>query len=284
MNITIAELCRRYPQLAFPIEAGISATSAYREAVLGGTQPPEPEDFCDPEGITFELAETPVGSVEILKLRAREDFVRAYRALAWKCEPREILTSVGAAMIRGLANWEKIRRHREDYLAADGEDWSMEFRRFTADKANYTDALILLSSGSYSAVPAEELGLPEGEWRELSMTIRQYHEITHFICRSLFPTDIEIIRDEVIADLFGLVAAFGRYEPALARRFLGIDGADFRTEGRLAHYGTAAELQGNIRHAEELIERVSMQFVPVPDEELSTQIPAFCRALGMRAE
>ncbi len=82
---------------------------------------------------------------------------------------------------------EKISRRKTEYLLSGGEDWPAEFRRFTADKSNYFDTLILLSGGEHSAVPAGEPGLSEAERRGLSLTIRKYHELTHFICRGLRP-------------------------------------------------------------------------------------------------
>ena len=131
----------------------------------------------------------------------------------------------------------------------------MEFRRFTAEKANYLDSLILLSSGDYSNVSAETAALPAEEWKEKSVTIRKYHELTHFICRALYPDDVDAVRDEVIADLIGLVAAFGDYDVHLAETFLGIEGECFREGGRLSYYTDAGHLPETVARAGQLIGR-----------------------------
>ena len=85
------------------------------------------------------------------------------------------------------------------------------------------------------------------------MCIRKHHELTHFVCRTLFPEDIEAVRDEILADLIGLYAAFGHYEPAWARRFLGLEADGVREDGRLRHYVTEQELPAACDAADQLI-------------------------------
>lgn len=254
MESDIVRLSRRYPQLLLPIRAGIRQTEEYRNAVLAGEVPDTAPDFRCPEEITLSVEDTPAGRAEVLRLGDREDFIHAYRALGYRCEPAEIPDSVGAAAIRGLINWEKIHDHRDAFLAGGGTDWDAEFRRFTADKTNYLDSVILLSGGDYSNVPAEAVGLDEGTWKEKSLTIRRYHELTHFVCRGLYPENIDALRDEVIADSIGLLAAFGRADTALARRFLGTEGGVFREGGRLSHYVKDEELASAVTRANAMID------------------------------
>ena len=255
MDAHAAELLlRRYPQLHFPIRENMKDTPEYRNAVLRGMPVSGEAAFRFSEEDILTAEETPAGRAEILILARRESFVQAMQALAYRCEPVPVPDSVGANTIRGLINWEKIHRHREEYLAAGGTDWKAEFRRFTAVKANYLDSLILLSSGDYSNIHAEAVGLGAAEWKEKSLTIRKFHELTHFVCRTLYPEDIVPIRDEVLADLIGLVKAFGDYDPNLARLFLGIEGESFRPGGRLQHYAAnrleeaTAEANAYIEH------------------------------------
>lgn len=250
----ITKLSNRYPQLLLPIGKGVRDTEAYKDAVLRGKPLSGVPDFSFSPKDRLGLEQTPAGEAEVLYLAERGDFEHAMRALAYRCEDVEILPSVGATTIRGLINWEKIRKHQQEYLAQGGENWGIEFRRFTADKCNYQDTLILLSAGEYSAVPASELGLTAEDWREKSVSIRKYHELTHFVCRSLFPEDIDEIRDEILADLIGLTAAFGRYDPALARRFLGIREGSAQEGGRLRHYVDENDLDAARERAEQLID------------------------------
>ena len=235
-------LARRYPQLLLPVDTGMRSSELYRRAVLRGDFTPGVPDFSLDERDTLSECETPAGRVEVLFLAERKDFEHAYRALACRCEPTEIPASVGASFITGLINWEKIRTHREEYIASGGENWSEEFARFTSRDENYRDTLLLLSAGEYSAVPAEMTGLSRDEWLKRSVTIRKYHELTHFICRRLWGGDVQPLRDEVIADLIGLLAAFGEYDTRLAEILFGVEDDSFRKGGRLSHYVSADAL------------------------------------------
>lgn len=248
-NGIISALSLRYPQLRLPIADGMSGSERYKAAVLRGIIPD-----ADPEGFgsaldSFREVRTALGTVGVWRLEDRADFVRAVQALVYRCEPTAIPAAVGAQYIGGLANWEKIRAHKTRYLAGGGRDWGQEFRRFTADKANYTDSLILLSSGFYSDIPPEALSMSAEEWKSRSMTVRGYHELTHFLYRRAYPGDVDVIRDEVLADCMGLMAAFGHYSPALAERFLGIRASELLPEARLRHYVPADALAEGIRLA-----------------------------------
>ncbi len=278
---TIKELLYQYPQLALPIKQGTKDTLEYKNAVLQGKLVFRDADFIGSPEDSLSVEETPAGDVEVLCLGNREDFVHALRALAYRCEPVEIPASVGASTVRGLINWEKIRDHKKEYLAAGGNDWNLEFKRFTADKKNYLDTIILLSCGDYSAVPASFVGLKEEAWREKSLTIRKYHELTHFVCRTLYPENIVPIRDEVIADMIGLVAAFGSYDPMLARRFLGIESGQFRDGGRLSHYADKNEIDAAAEYSNDLIDRLVVQIDGLDKSDafilLLTCFKVFCK-------
>ncbi|MBO5620718.1 MAG: hypothetical protein J5959_03720, partial [Butyrivibrio sp.] len=119
------------------------------------------------------------------------------------------------------------------------------FKRFTSDKKNYVDKIIILSRGPYSGISAAIVGEDEERWLELSQVIRKSHEITHFICRTLYPEDIDPIRDEVIADAIGIYAAYGRYDDKMAKTFLGIDGGRY-VGGRLENYSENPEQEVEI--------------------------------------
>ena len=237
----------RYPRLLLPIAPDTKDSALYRDAVLRGKEI-SAESFGSAED-TLTVEETPAGPVEIWYLKQRQDFVRAVQALVYQCRPEPVPDSVGAQYIGGLANWEKIRRHKAAWLAAGGNDWSQELRHFTADKENYTDSLILLSSGWYSGVSPEAAGLSEREWTAASLVIRKYHELTHFIYRRAFPGDIDVVRDEVLADCMGLIAAFQTYDPALARHLLGVRGKELYPDARLAHYLSGVSLADAIGKA-----------------------------------
>ena len=267
-NHPIFFLSTRYPQLLLPIQEGMRNTEEYKNAVLCGEPLSGEPDFRTTPEDTLTVENTPAGPAEVLYLADRGDFEHALRALAYRCEPTEILPSVGASTIRGLINWEKIRQHKTAYLCSGGTDWNAEFKRFTADKTNYLDTLLLLSRGEYSAVPAAELGIVPEDWIAASLTIRKYHELTHFVCRKLRPENIDAVRDEIQADMIGLLAAFGHYDTALARRFLGIDTDVCRPGGRLSHYTTPEELPDAAARAHALIDDYARRIEPLPKDDV----------------
>ena len=146
----IRDYAVRYRPLLLPVVDGISKSDEYRSVVLRGLDPTGPRPAFHCERIERRACATPAGEAEILLVSDREDFEHLYRALGYRCEPVPILPSVGAVTISGVINWEKINRHKAEYLAGGNTDWDDEFRRFTADRGNYCDTIILLSRGPYS--------------------------------------------------------------------------------------------------------------------------------------
>ena len=228
-------LSRRYPQLTLPISDETRRSESYRNIVLCGDPPEREPEFSFSAGDRFETVSTPAGQVEVLSLYEREDFEHCFRALGYRCENREIPRTTGATIISGLINWEKIHRHQEEYLRAGGADWDEEFERFTSDDKNFRDTIILLSRGYYSALSPAEAGFAEADWLELSYTIRKYHELAHFVSQRLYPENKDAVRDEVLADMNGIVAALGHFDAALEAGMLGIRDGQY-THGRLENY------------------------------------------------
>lgn len=128
----------------------------------------------------------------------------------------------GAVTLIGLNNWEKIR--------------ALSVPLNQAEKSDYKDTMILLSKGPYSNVSHERAGFSKTEWYEKSYIIRKYHELTHYISRNLYLENKEAIRDEIMADMIGIIFAFGVYDEELAKLFLGIEKDEYRTGGRLENY------------------------------------------------
>lgn len=193
----------------------------------------------------LESFSTPAGEAEILFLASRADFEHALQALAYRCEPKPVPASMGASAISGLIDWGKLHAHEDD------------FNEFISDKKNYLSSLIVLSSGEYSAVSARSAGFGEAEWLEKSVTIRRFHELTHFISGRLFPQNKEALRDEVTADLIGILAAFGHCREDLSALFLGIEGEKYRPGGRLENYVGADALESEAQRARTLISELS---------------------------
>jgi hypothetical protein len=237
-----AVLGRIFPQLSFPIRAGISQSPDYVAATLKGVAPAELAEATGlplerPDGIELELHPSVGGRVPIVTVRHRGDFVTLVQALTRRNEPVAVPASQGASMVAGLPNWERIRALRREWEArprgaGDAESWPEELRRIQQRRELYQDRLILLSDGPYSGVPAVELGLDEDRWRRLSLVIRREHECTHYFTRRAYGSMKNHLLDELMADYAGLAAAFGAFRADLLLHLLGLGAAGPGQKGR----------------------------------------------------
>ena len=237
-TIVLKRLAADYPQLY--LNPDTDSREAYRRVVLRGEEPERKSlsHYRGDPGDREEIADTPAGPVRVVTLGNRQDFELALRSLmAARDGPlTPIPASQGAAMLT-VFNWPRIHAHLALYPE---EERAAEFKRFTAVRENYVDMLVLLSSGPYSHVDAAAVGETEEEWLEHSDTIRRYHELTHVICRSIYPGDVAPIRDELVADAVGLYAAYGCFDPETEKLFLGIRDGRY-VGGRLGNYTDAPE-------------------------------------------
>ena len=236
----IPSLAELYKQLY--IRPAEDALETYKDVVLAGEEPPSRSlsHFIMHEQDSVVYEETPAGPVLAVTLNERQDFETFLQIIANKCMPVTIPATQGATLLDGVISWNKINARKEAYLnetAGSGEeaDWSAEFARFTSVKTNYTDVMLVLSTGPYSAVNGSEFGIDEEQWRKDSVVIRKYHELNHFICRKCWPEKISAVWDELVADAVGIYAAYGTYDLPMAERFLGIRDNAY-TGGRLENY------------------------------------------------
>ncbi len=251
----LSALAEDYPLLY--LDPDEDSQERYRAVVLRGEDPGKKSlaHYRGHPADRLETLETPMGPIRSVTLGDRGDFERVMRGMmAAKDGPEKAVPeSQGAAMMT-VFNWRKIHTH----LAAFPEDKrNEEFRRFTSVRENYLDMLVVISRGPYSHISAEQAGIPEEEWLDVSDTIRRYHELTHVICRRGYPEDIVPVRDELIADAVGLVAAFGRFDGKLERLFLGVQDGRY-TGGRLSGYtqepeALAPAVDAAVRRLEEML-------------------------------
>ena len=233
MNAVLTVLASEYPQLFLNPDA--DAQETYRRVVLQGGEP-ETKSLAHYTGDAhdrMETVDTPAGPVRVVTLGNRRDFELVLRGLmAAKNGPKApIPVSQGAAMLT-VFNWPRIRAHLALFPE---EEQSAEFKRFISVKENYVDMLVVLSRGPYSGIPSSAMGSSEDEWLAISDAIRRCHELTHVICRRLYPDDIDAVRDELIADAVGLYAAYGRFDPEKEKLFLGVRDGRY-VGGRLGNY------------------------------------------------
>ena len=238
MTDVLEHLAAEYPQLY--LDPDSDTQEVYRRVVMRGEEPERKSlsHYRGDPGDREEIADTPTGQVRVVTLGNRQDFELALRSLmAAKDGPQiPIPESQGAAMLT-VFNWPRIHAHLAQFPE---EERAAAFRHFTAVRENYVDMLVVLSRGSYSHVDAATVGETEEEWLGHSDTIRRYHELTHVICRRLYPGDVAPIRDELVADAVGLIAAYGRFDPETEKLFLGIRDGRY-TGGRLGNYTDTPE-------------------------------------------
>lgn len=254
----IPRLANRYRGLYLPVEAGMSQSLRYRQCVLQG-RPQEgqtPVGFLGSEEDTLTLFPTPEGEVETIYLEHREDFELFLQKLRHRCEPVEIPREVGAMLISGVINWEKIDDRRAAYLDAGGVSWREEFKRFTSRPENYKDRVLVLSGGPYSGYSAKAAGYSPEEWKRISVDIRRYHECTHYVCQLRYPGQQNTILDEVLADAVGLLGATGAYDRRLALAFLGVTPDGSYTGGRLSAYVSGDALPEAALYAREISKKI----------------------------
>ena len=247
----------RLAQLNFAVEAGMSQTPAYKEAIRKGRWKPSPPAVQFEAKLELWIESTMAGRIPVIMTRSRADFVTLIQALTRKNEPLAVPDSMGACIVGGYNNWDRIRRYRRawsdkpDGIASQRAspnnteaDWQLEFKRLIPQKSLYQDRFIILSRGSYSNVDAADLGLAPDVWQELSLKIRLEHECTHYLTRRLLGSMRNNLLDEAIADYQGIIAANGSYRADWFLHFLGMAGDEYCAGGRLENYRGSPPLSG----------------------------------------
>ncbi len=270
-------------QLSFPVLAGLSQSEAYRAATLQGVGTGELKEasglvLSEPGGIELQIHDGLGGRIPVIIARRRSDFCLLVQALTCRNEPHEVPDSMGACIVAGYNNWDRIRAYRREWEHAHPEldrifGWQQEFRRLLPFKELYQDRFIVLSDNPYSGLKAGVLGLAEEEWRRLSLTIRLEHESTHYLTRRLLARMKNNLLDELIADYCGIVAAAGEYRSDWFLSFMGLEQYPaYRTGGRLDNYrgkpplsdGAFRVLQCLAKVAAENVERFHREHIPKP--------------------
>ncbi len=268
-------LKKRLPQLNFPIEKGISETADYRAATRRGTGMDELESATAllherPEELRLIIHPSLAGTIPVLTTGHRADFVALVRALSMRNDPGPVPDSMGACMVAGFNNWDRVRSYRQQWeIKNPFGNWPEEFRSLRSKKDLYQDRFIILSEGPYSDVPAETMGIEQEEWGRLSLTIRLEHECAHYLSRRLLGAMHQHPHDELIADYSGIAAAAGRYRAEWFLSFMGLEAfPHYREGGRLQNYrgepplseGAFQIVQRLVRDAAQNLEQIEVEF------------------------
>ncbi|MEG3969635.1 hypothetical protein QUA00_18740 [Microcoleus sp. T2B6] len=266
-------------QLQFPIQDKISQTDNYRAAtrkgyLTEGMVEATGLELEKPEELQLIIHQTLAGKIPVIIAGCRADFITFVQALTKRNEPEPIPDSMGATIVAGFNNWERIRHYRQEWEAKlstspTDADWQAEFQRLKLQKHLYQDCFIILSRGKYSGISAEEIGIDKEEWLRLSLIIRLEHECCHYFTRRMFGSMRNNMLDELIADYQGIVAANGgRYRADWFLRFIGLEAfPEYRQGGRLQNYrgqpplsdGAFKILQVLVKDAAENLEKFNSQ-------------------------
>lgn len=160
--------------------------------------PKMPINFNQADKITAEIYNSVAGEIPVIKIKDTDDFENLVTNLIHKGRRPENLSSTGASFVFGTKT------------------------RF-----------IILSHKPYSNVSAKTMELDEKDWLEKSLQIRLEHECTHFFTKKFYGIAQNHLHDELIADFFGLVSAFGFYKAEYFEYFMGIKGSE---GSRLSYY------------------------------------------------
>jgi hypothetical protein len=236
-------------QLAFPVEDGISRTPEYEAATRKGVIPPAPvrggAPLLRPDACRVEVHASYAGGIGVLIAEERADFETLVRVFTSKNEPIPVPTSMGATIVAGYNNWNRIHRHRDQFLSSGGtlDGWPSYFAQIRANRELYQDRFLILSNGPYSGVDGRCFGLSAADWIDGSRTIRLEHECAHYFTRRLFGSMQNNLLDEMIADYAGIKSAFGCFRAEYLLHFLGLECyPQYREGGRLQNYRGAPPL------------------------------------------
>jgi hypothetical protein len=273
-------LSTKLVQLQFPIQEGISQTEAYRAATRKGVTTDGMSQASglilkQPEKLQLIMYPSLAGTIPVLVAGNRDDFVSLVQALTKRNEPVTIPASMGACIVNGFNNWDRIRRYRQQWEVQNADNcsessWKAEFQRIIPQKQLYQDKFIILSPGVYSNVSAKDMGLEEQEWLRLSLIIRLEHECTHYFTYRLFNSMRNNLLDELIADYRGIAIACGYYRAEWFLRFLGLESfPDYRPGGRLENYrgqppisdGAFKILQALVKAAAENLQHFHAEYI-----------------------
>jgi hypothetical protein len=237
-----AALSQRLVQLRFPVMAGMSTNPNYQAATRKGLSTAAMKDATgakleNPAGLKVYLYQTMAGRIPVIETGSRDDFETLVRVFSRRNEPAAIPSSMGACMIKGYNNWDRVAKYKQEC----GEHF--DFNQMKAHKELYQDTFLILTDAGYSGIPAYMLGLAEDEWRKLSLVIRIEHEATHYFTLRFLGSARNHLLDEFIADYMGIVAAIGRYRADWFLCFMGLEHYPaFRAGGRLTNYLKDIEL------------------------------------------
>ena len=253
-------------QLRIAVRYGMSRTRGYDAATRSpGPVRDElpPLRLHAPDAVRIEIHPTPAGRLPAIIAPHRGDFELLVQALTKRNEPVPVPVSLGACMVSGYTNVERLRRWKEEWWSGQPfpteSGWRRELGSSARRRAHCQDRFVIACTTPYSAVAAARLALAEARWERLSLAIRIEHESMHYFTRRVFGSMKNRLLDELIADYAGIFRATGRFRADWALRFLGLESyPEYRPGGRLECYrGDPPLSDGAFRILQHLVKRAA---------------------------
>jgi hypothetical protein len=250
----------------------------------------------DPGGVEIRVHPTPAGRIGVVVARERADFELLMQALTRRNEPEPIPESMGACIVGGYNNWDRVARLRERWEADPARDraggWPAEMARIVPRKELYQDRFVVLSSGPYSGTAPAGVDPADPAWLRLSLAIRLEHECAHYVTRRLLGSMRNTLHDEIIADFWAISSATGEFRAGWLLRFLGLEEHPrVRPGGRVANYrgtpplsdGAFAVLCAMVVAAAERLEEAE-RARPAPRDPAEDRLATLVALAGMSIE
>ncbi|MEL7220552.1 MAG: hypothetical protein AAGJ93_04485 [Bacteroidota bacterium] len=267
----VYQTLRKYlVQFQFPISAGISESVDYKNATRRGQSTTLIStatglELEAPDTLELFLYSSIAGRIPVIVTHTREDFKSIVRALCYRNEIQELPDSMGAILIRGLNNWDRVRRVKQ--AATMGQitgDWRKQ-------RSLYQDSLIVLSRIPYSNVPASAMHLSTEEWLNQSLQIRLAHECAHYFTLRHYGCMSVNMHDELIADYMGICAVQPSFRADWFLRFIGLENyPDCRVNGRIHNYLGKPPLSAVASKILQSLLYKAAQNVAIFDEQVAT--------------
>jgi hypothetical protein len=229
-------------QLQFPVKKGISMTEDYKNATLKGHKKVREVslELNQPDQVLFELYESSIaGKIPVIVVPNDEDFNNIICALAYKNEPKDLPSSMGALFINGINNWNRIYQLKSEWLQKHPfGSWRDRFTTHVLPNPHYfQDQIIVLSTKNYSGISSDHIGISAEAWKTASLKIRKEHECAHLFTLQYYGNMANNIHDEIVADYAGITQVLKQFNKDWFLLFMGLENdSKYRKGGRLENY------------------------------------------------
>lgn len=237
----ISFLKKCFPQLRFPIAYEIEKSQIYKNAVLKGQfeilNLENELQLINAEQIKISIYDSFAGKIPVILIPNEFDFIKIVQCLLYKNNPTPVPLSMGALMINGINNWDRLNKLKKSWTPSNLKDQDSLLQTIQSYPHLYKDRLIICSTKPYSNVAASKLKMGNEEWLNASYIIRLEHECTHLYTLKNYASASNNLHDELIADYIGITKALGKFKKEWMLEFLGLeDFPKYRKGARLENY------------------------------------------------